>query len=189
MTAAPEFDAPAAFADGVRLLRWPAEESTRASLAADAVPRILLVGPGAPPPEHWEDLEDWVRLPLDPDELRSRARTLRRRAQAITRPVFDEGGLLRAGDRWIDLPPGPRAVVEVLIERFGELVRTDDLAKVYLAQGGSEGESARKAMIVRLRRRLADLGLAIRSVRDSGYVLDWADDRDVTQPSDGRLVS
>jgi hypothetical protein len=179
--------------DGVRLLRWPDDDHHRAGLADERRPRILLVAPGAAPPEHWDELEDWVRLPLEPDELQQRARTLRRRARASERPWFDDDGLLRAGDRWLDLPAGPRAVVELLVGRFAELVYADELAKTYLDAGGSARESARKTMIVRVRHRLAELGLDLHNVRDSGYLLDWADDgedgEDATLPSATRVAS
>jgi hypothetical protein len=175
--------------DGVRLLPWPAEDHARDELAAAGVPRILLLAADAAPPEHWDELEDWVRLPLDPDELHHRARTLRRRARATDRPWFDDDGLLRVGDRWVDLPAGPRAVVELLVDRFGQVVYGDELAATYLDAGGSARESARKTMIVRVRHRLADLGLELHNVRDSGYLLDWAEELDVTFPSGTRTGS
>jgi DNA-binding response OmpR family regulator len=170
-------------------VRWPDEETTRLDLAARGLPRILLVGATAAPPEHWDDLEDWVRLPLDPDELRSRARTLARRARARARPWFDADGMLRVDERWIAFPDAPRAVVAVLVERFGELVRTEEISEAYLEHGGSIEASARKAMIVRVRHRLAGVGLALQSVRDRGYLLHWADDGDATEPSDARAAS
>jgi hypothetical protein len=189
MSARPSFDAPGASADGVRLLRWPDEEPARVDLAARGLPRILLVGATAAPPEHWADLEDWVRLPLDPDELRSRARTLRGRARVHARPQFDDDGMLRVDAQWIDFPDAPGAVVAILVERFGELVRTDEIVAAYLSHGGSAGDSARKAMIVRLRQRLSEVGLALHSVRDRGYLLEWADQLDATPPSGARVAS
>jgi hypothetical protein len=168
--------------DGVRLVRWPDENDVRAELADAGAPCILLIASDAAPPEDWDELEDWVRMPLDTDELQHRARTLRRRARATERPWVDDDGLLRVGDRWLDLPTGPRAVVELLVRRFGEVVYGDELAEAYLDAGGSARESARKTMIVRVRHRLADIGLALHNVRDSGYLLDWADE-DATFPS------
>jgi hypothetical protein len=164
--------------DGVRLVRWPDDDDRRAELARAGVACILLVPVDAAPPEEWDELEDWVRLPLDPDELQHRARTLRRRARATERPWFDADGLLHVGARWVDLPSGPRAVTELLVSRFGEVVYADELAKCYLDAGGSARESARKTMIVRVRHRLAEVGLDLHNVRDSGYLLDWADDTD-----------
>jgi DNA-binding response OmpR family regulator len=69
-------------------------------------------------------------------------------------------------------------VVELLVTRFGQVVYGDELAKAYLAAGGSARESARKTMIVRVRRRLSDVGLDLHNVRDSGYLLEWADEAD-----------
>jgi DNA-binding response OmpR family regulator len=175
--------------DGVRLQRRPDEDDARAELADAGAPRILLLTADAAPPEDWDELEDWVRLPLDPDELQHRARTLRRRARATERPWFDDDGLLRVGDRWVDLPVGPRAVVELLVTRFGQVVYADELAKTYLDAGGSARESARKTMIVRVRHRLADVGLDLHNVRDSGYLLDWADDEASATLSSGTCVA
>jgi hypothetical protein len=169
--------------DGVRILRWPTDDHVRTELADAGVPRILLVGADAAPPEEWDDLEDWVRLPLDTDELHGRARTLRRRARVTERPCFDEDGLLRVGDQWLDLPRGPRAVVAVLLSGFGQVVDADELAQAYLETGGSARESARKTMIVRVRHRLGELGLELHNVRDSGYLLDWADECGATPSS------
>jgi DNA-binding response OmpR family regulator len=175
--------------DGVRLLRWPTDDHARAELADAGSPCILLVAADAAPPEVWEDLEDWVRLPLDPDELQQRARTLRRRARATERPWFDDDGLLRVRDQWLDLPPGPRAVVRVLLARFGHVVDASELAQAYLETGGSARESARKTMIVRVRQRLAELGLELHNVRDSGYLLDWVDEQGATSPSASSVAS
>jgi hypothetical protein len=179
--------------DGVRLVRWPADDDLRHQLAEAGLPRLLLVAPAAPPPEDWDELEDWVRLPIDPAELQPRARTLRRRARAADRPWFDDDGLLRVGDRWLDLPAGPHAVVALLVARFGEIVHGAELAQAYLETGGSARESARKTMIVRVRHRLADVGLELHNVRDSGYLLDWCDAlapvAGATRPSDECVAS
>ena len=175
--------------DGIRLLHWPADDRIRAELADASTPCILLVARDAAPPEEWDDLEDWVRLPLDPEELQQRARTLRRRARATERPWFDDDGLLRVGDQWLDLPTGPRAVVEVLVTRFGEVVGAEELAKAYLETGGSPRLSARKTMIVRVRQRLGELGLELHNVRDSGYLLDWVDEEGATLSSAARVAS
>lgn len=188
MVATPVSDAPVASTasiDDVRLVIWPADDHLRADLAEAGIPRILLVAPDGAPPERWDDLEDWVRLPLEPDELQIRARTLRRRARLTERPWFDDDGLLRGGDRWLDLPDGPRAVAQCLVQRFGEVVDADELAAVYREAGGSARASARKTMIVRVRQRLAEVGLDLHNVRDTGYLLEWADPERATRPSDG----
>jgi hypothetical protein len=178
-----DFDAAAALADDVHLIRWPAQERRRRELQDAGMPRILLLTPGAAPPEQWDELEDWVRLPLDPDEIRARARSLRRRARTTARPVLGSDGILRVGERWIDVPIGQVPVVELLVAHFGQIVYAEVIEKVYLDGGGSPRTSARKAMIVRLRRRVAELGLELHNVRDCGYLLEWFDDPGATRPS------
>ncbi len=171
-----QFDVIAAVTDDVHLVRWPAEEDRRLELAAAGTPRILLVGGDAAPPEHWDELEDWVRLPFDSEELGARARPLRQRAWAAARPVLEDEGIVRVGDRWVDIPSAQVPVLELLVAHFGELVYGEAIEKVYLNHGGGPRVSSHKAMVVRLRRRLAVLGLALHSVRDRGYLLDWLDE-------------
>ena len=184
MLTSDDLHAVAMLTDHVHLVLWPAEEPRRLHLQEAGEPRILLLAAHSAPPESWDELEDWIRLPLDPGEIRTRAGTLRRRARRVARPVLEPGGILRAHDRWIDLAVGPYAVVELLVRRFGELVHGEEIEAVYLRRGGSPRTSARKAMIVRLRQRVAELGLALHNVRDRGYLLDWADEDGATRPSD-----
>ena len=189
MLTSDDLDAVAILTDHVHLIRWPAEEPRRLHLEDAGEPRILLLAAHTAPPESWDELEDWIRLPLDPGEIRTRARTLRRRARRVARPVLEPGGILRARDRWIDLAVGPYAVVELLVRRFGEVVPVQEIEAVYLGRGGSSRISARKAMIVRLRQRVAKLGLELHNVRDRGYLLDWEDDDGATRPSGRRFAS
>jgi DNA-binding response OmpR family regulator len=174
-------------------LRWPTEDHARIELELQIRPCLLLLEPDVAPPELWGELEDWVRLPLDPDELRARTRSLRRRARAMSRPWFDVDGLLRVEDGWIDLPAAPAAVARLLVERFGAVVDANALAKAYLEVGGSPAASAQKAMIVRLRQRLTELGLELHNVRDVGYLLAWTadagDDAGATRTSCGCVAS
>jgi DNA-binding response OmpR family regulator len=179
-----DFDAAVALTDDVHVLRWPAQERRRLELEQIDAPRILLLAADTAPPEYWDELEDWVRLPLDPLELRTRARSLRHRARSAARPVLERDGILRAGDRWVDVPVAQIGVVELLIARFGELVHAELIDKAYLDRGGSPRCSARKAMIVRLRGRIAEIGLELHNVRDCGYLLGWLDDAGgATRPS------
>ena len=99
-TRPPEFARP-----NVVLLRWPAQEQLREQLEAEGRPRLLLLTRECLAPVCADDLEDWVREPLDSDELERRGRTLERRARIRgLRPRVDEHGLIRVGERWVDLP-------------------------------------------------------------------------------------
>jgi hypothetical protein len=45
-------------------------------------PTLLVVPADAPPPRDWGELEDWVRLPLDPLEVADRRRVLLARSHS-----------------------------------------------------------------------------------------------------------
>ena len=72
--------APALDADAVEvaMVTWPDGDGERARrLAADGVPRLLLVAGDAPPPCCSDELEDWAREPFDPAEVETRGRHAR----------------------------------------------------------------------------------------------------------------
>lgn len=159
----------------VALVHWPAEEDRREELRHARQPRLLLVETGAPPIPS-DELEDWIRLPADDVDLRVRVESLRRRAEAISDvvPVLDDDGVLRLGDHWVSLPPVEARLTGALLERFGAVVSRDTLVRAGWP-GGSPGRNALDVHVLRLRRRLAPLRLAIRTVRSRGYLLELAD--------------
>lgn len=155
----------------VILVRWP-EESTRLSeLRGAASPRLLLVGPGSLPPASSDPLEDWIRLPADDSDVRARVATLEARALiAAPAPVLDDDGLLRFRQRWVSLSPVERGLAGALVGRFGAVVGRDVLAR----RAWPDGAPTRNALdvhVLRLRRRIAPLGLEVRTVRSRGYLL------------------
>jgi two-component system, OmpR family, response regulator len=160
---------------GVALLRWPDEEAQRARLAADELPRLLLISRSCLAPECVDELEDWIREPLDHHELECRSTRLRHRAGLrAMRPRVDDSGLVRAGDRWVALPPLQLAVARVLIGRVGRVVTAETIQVACRRAGGSDHPKAVKAVIGRVRTRLAELDLTLTNVRDRGYVLGAA---------------
>lgn len=166
----------------VTLVRWPSEASQRARLRAAGQPVVLLLEDGAPPPDPaGDDLEDWIRVPADEQDLRARIEGLQRRALARRAfpPVLDDDGVIRLGDRWVALPPVEVRLTGALLHRFGGVVSRDGLARAGWPSG-APGRNALDVHMLRLRRRLAPLGLAIRTVRSRGYVLE-ADDNGAGQ--------
>jgi hypothetical protein len=159
----------------VALVHWPAEQDRREELRRAGQPRLLLVERGAPPIPT-DELEDWIRLPADDLDLRVRVEALRRRTDndvgAV--PALDDDGVLRMGDRWVSLPPVEARLTSALLERFGAVVSRDALARSGWP-GGSPGRNALDVHVLRLRRRLSPLRLAIRTVRSRGYLLERAD--------------
>lgn len=157
----------------VELVRWPEEETRRARLRLDGVPRLLLVDHGSPPPRTGDELEDWVRVPADEVDLHARVENLeaRVRLRAGERPRLDEDGVLRVNGSWVPLPPVEARLTGALLARHGSVVSRDALA----ASGWPDGAPGRNALdvhVLRLRRRIAPLGLTIRTVRSRGYLLE-----------------
>jgi DNA-binding response OmpR family regulator len=159
----------------VVLVRWPAEEERRAVLAEESVPRLLLVEDAAPPPLAIDDLEDWIRVPADEVDLHARVENLNRRSRSRTAalPELDEDGVLRVGTGWVPLPPVEARLTFALVDRFGAVVSRDALARAGWPDG-APGRNALDVHVLRLRRRVAPLGLAIRTVRSRGYLLESA---------------
>ena len=157
----------------VILVRWPVEEPRRARLRNDGVPRLLLVENGAAPPRTSDDLEDWVRVPADEVDLHARVENLNRKAESRTdaMPELDEDGVLRAGAGWVPLPPVEARLTSALIDRYRSVVSRDSLARAGWPHG-APGRNALDVHVLRLRRRIAPLGLAIRTVRSRGYLLE-----------------
>ena len=159
--------------DDLVLLRWPDDEQLRRDLATRDVPRLLLVADGTPPPPSLGLCEDWIRLPLDASELLARrAAVLQRATCAEHGPVLDADGLLWWSDRWVAIPPAQVPVVRLLVDRVRRLVRREELLAAYVERGGSDNPVAFKAVLGRLVKRFAQVGLDLRSLRGRGYLLD-----------------
>jgi DNA-binding response OmpR family regulator len=131
---------------------------------------------GAAPPEAVDCLEDWVRAPADEAELaaRMRAVTVRARAHLVPDgPVLDDDGVLRRGGAWVSLPPVEARLTAALLERIGTVVSREALSRAGWPDG-APGRNALDVHVLRLRRRLGGVGLAIRTVRSRGYLLEVA---------------
>ncbi len=85
-----------------------------------------------------------------------------------------------AGRRGRRARPGRRAapvearLTEALLGRIGAVVSRDALSRAGWP-AGAPGRNALDVHVLRLRRRLSGLGLAIRTVRSRGYLLERAD--------------
>ena len=149
----------------VVLVRWPEETERLERLRAAGSPRLLLIGEDLAAPEPVDALEDWIRLPAGENDLRVRVSTLMARAgEVVAGPVVDDDGLLRYRGRWVTLSPVERALGAALVERFGAVVGRDTLVR-RAWPGGSPTRNALDVHMLRLRRRIAPLGLEVRTVR------------------------
>ena len=153
-------------------LRWPADRRQRELLRKERRPRLLLVEQGAAPPDPDDCLEDWIRVPAADVDLKARAENLvaRSRRHLGATPIL-EAGVLRVGDAWVSLSPLEFRLTELLADRMGRVVSREALARVGWP-GGAGGRNTLDVHVVRLRRRLRSVGLAIRTVRARGYLLE-----------------
>jgi DNA-binding response OmpR family regulator len=158
-------------------LRWPTEEMRRRVLADAGVPRLLVVEGEQSPPTDLDELEDWIRVPALEMDRRARVERLRTRlAGSEPRqgpPTIDEDGLVHVGPSWVSVPPVEARLAAVLIEHFGAVVSRPELSSAAWP-GGAAQRNALDVRILRLRRRIEDLGLAIKTVRSRGYLMEWS---------------
>jgi DNA-binding winged helix-turn-helix (wHTH) protein len=164
----------------VVLVRWPGEGDRLTQLRQEGRPRLLLVDSDTPPPLTGDALEDWIRVPAREVDVRARIAVLSMRAGmggGSTEPVLDEDGVLRLRGQWVSLPPVEARLTRSLLERYGSVVSRETLTSAGWP-GGAPGRNALDVHVLRLRRRLDPLGLAIRTVRSRGYLLE-----DAAQPA------
>ena len=172
----------------VTMLRWPEEAGRRNSISQSGVPRLLLVADGEDPPPVADCLEDWIRLPAAESEVRARVDALAARgelhlgndhgngqeqAPPPTTPEIDDFGVLRLNGAWVALPPLEARLAEALLERLGAVTSRDTLVRAGWP-AGAPGRNALDVLVLRLRRRLQPVGLAIRTVRSRGYLMEPA---------------
>ncbi len=156
----------------VEILKWPDDASRLAELREAFVPRLLVVADDADVPVAPDCLEDWVTPAATEREIGVRRAALETRAlQHATRPLLDGDGLLHHRDAWVSLSPVEQSLASALLDRFGAVVTRDMLAD----RAWPKGVPTRNALdvhVLRLRRRIAPLGLEIRTVRSRGYLLE-----------------
>ena len=161
----------------VVLVRWPEEDIRLRELRETGSPRLLLLNSESDPPESADCLEDWIRLPADDRDMRARVARLASRSETQQpAPQVDGDGLLRYRGRWVALSPVESALAITLVDRFGAVVGRDTLAR----RAWPEGTPTRNALdvhMLRLRRRIAPLGVEVRTVRSRGYLMQAAQPR------------
>ena len=157
----------------VVLVPWPEEGARRDQLRESGRPRLLLLNGESAPPDCADCLEDWIRLPADAHDMTARVVRLASLADAEPLPPQVDGdGLLRYGGRWVALSSVEGALAAALVDRFGAVVGRDTLA----CRAWPEGEPTRSldVSMLRLRRRVATLGLEVRTVRSRGFLMQAA---------------
>jgi len=175
----------------VTVVRWPREADLRERLAVESRARLLVVDDGSAPPLVTDLLEDWVWSSADQSETRARMETLAHRASSSRSepPTLDDDGVLRHHALWVPLPPVEGRLARVLLDRLGAVVSRDALTRAGWP-AGAPGRNALDVHVLRLRRRLSTVDLAIRTVRSRGYLLEAMERPDGPEaPDSARAVA
>jgi hypothetical protein len=168
----------------VSALRWVAtrgvevvvEPSPGGAMRTGAVthPTLHLLAHGAPAPERWGELEDWVRLPGDAGEICDRAERLVVRAARLGAPwtFVDDDDVLRVGAALVPLSPIEARLVRMLLERAGAVVSRGEVEAALWPRGVPADVRALDNRLARLRRRLGGTAIEIHTVRGRGLLLE-----------------
>jgi two-component system OmpR family response regulator len=126
--------------------------------------------------------DDYLVKPFEMAELFARLRALARRAPdvaprrtVIGRLTYDrDQRAVFMDDRNLDLPRRELMLFEVLLAQKGRLLDKDRLSNSIYGVGAEVDANAVELLVSRLRRKLEGTGLAIRTARGLGYMLDDA---------------
>ncbi|QCO58078.1 response regulator transcription factor (plasmid) [Pseudorhodobacter turbinis] len=124
--------------------------------------------------------DDYLVKPFDMAELTARIRALSRRRADIQTGIREIGQIQfnqtartvigPAGP--IDLPRRELALLECLMDHSGRIVSKERIADTLYGIGSEVEANAVELLISRLRRKLANTGVSIRTARGLGYLLD-----------------
>lgn len=155
----------------VAVLRWPDDHEAAARVERLGLPRLLVVEPDEPPPQSHSCLEDWIRLPATEEDVRARVAALRQHAaRHPNAPDIDRWGQFSFRDMNVFLSPREHAITQAFVNQFGIAVSEGDL----LRAGWPDGDGTPTALRLqchRLRKRVAPLGLTVKSIRGYGYLM------------------
>jgi two-component system OmpR family response regulator len=126
--------------------------------------------------------DDYLVKPFEMAELSARIRALARRRPNLQKGSVKIGALrfdrtarvLSGPDGPIDLPRRELALFECLLDHSGRIVSKDRISDTLYGVGTDVESNAVELLISRLRRKIAGAGVAIRTARGLGYLMDDA---------------
>lgn len=165
--------------DGLEVLR-------RLRRRNDALPVLILSG-REQPEEKVAGLDlgadDYIVKPFSLSELQARVRALLRRGHGAATPVISYGELnfdpvartVSIGGSPLALSVHEISVLEVLMRRFGRVVSKEQLVEQIYNYDQEVSHNAIEVYVHRLRKKIGDTGLTVRTLYGRGYVLDHAE--------------
>jgi len=156
----------------VAVLRWPDHRAKIDESRESGEPRLIVVGPDEDPVVVADDVEDWLRLPVDDRDVRMRLLRLRDRATRLPRrPVLDGYGRLLFAGAWVGLSAIEERLAGPLVDQFERVVSYRELLEAAWP-GQHKDKIILRPRITGLRRRVTTIGLELRSIRDVGHLLE-----------------
>ena len=127
--------------------------------------------------------DDYLIKPFDLPELLARLRALRRRAAGRLEEKLTLGALeldtagreLRWSGQRVALSPRELALTELLLQKSGRVVTKESIVARLSSWEADFSENSVEVYIHRLRKRFAELGVVIKTVRGFGYVMEVAE--------------
>jgi two-component system OmpR family response regulator len=125
--------------------------------------------------------DDYLVKPFDLPELLARLRALRRRSSRAPgrAPVCwanwnwtSSGPELRWRGERVALSPRELALTELLMQKAGRVVTKDSIVARLSSWESDFSENSVEVYVHRLRKRFAELGVVIKTVRGFGYVME-----------------
>lgn len=124
--------------------------------------------------------DDYLSKPFDYREFDARCRALLRRSQGLATGSTQVGGLVfdrsakavRIGDTQLILPNREYRLLEILIGNLGRVLSKDQISSQLFDFDDEAGANAIELYVGRLRRKLGEEDLIIRTVRGLGYVAE-----------------
>jgi DNA-binding response OmpR family regulator len=126
--------------------------------------------------------DDYLVKPFDLPELVARLRALKRRAEGRLSETLSLGELTlelahreltHRGQR-VRMSPRELALTELLMQRAGRVVPKETIVATLSSWEADFSENSVEVYVHRLRKRFADLGVVIKTVRGFGYVMEAA---------------
>jgi two-component system OmpR family response regulator len=127
--------------------------------------------------------DDYMTKPFSLPEFEARVRALLRRSQAVRTPEIRLGALTvdtgarraKIDEHDLELTPREWGVLEYLLMRAGQVVSKEQMLQAMCSWDDSLTHNAIEVYVSRLRVKLQNAGIRIRTVRGFGYMIDEQD--------------